>query len=78
VKVRGLADILTNSATVARRGAEQLDYLKRQAIDAIEEAREAGFTVSEDLSVTTPANTADCVLPQCVSLRPPSLPAPPS
>ncbi|MGY4710673.1 WXG100 family type VII secretion target [Mycolicibacterium sp. CBM1] len=52
VKVRGLADILTNSATVARRGADQLDYLKRQAIDAIEEAREAGFTVSEDLSVT--------------------------
>jgi hypothetical protein len=52
VKVRGLADTLNDAATVARRGADQLDYLKRQAIDAIEEAREAGFTVGEDLSVT--------------------------
>lgn len=52
VRVRGLADTLTDSATIARRGADQLDYLKRQAIDAINEAQEAGFTVGEDLSVT--------------------------
>jgi hypothetical protein len=56
VKVRGLADVLTNSATIARRGADRLDYLKRQTIDAIEEAREAGFAVSEDLSVTDTSN----------------------
>ncbi len=52
VKVRGLADTLNDAATIARRGADQLDYLKRQVIDATEEAREAGFTVAEDLSVT--------------------------
>jgi hypothetical protein len=51
-KVRGLADTLSEAAAVARRGADQLDYLKRHAIDAIDEAREAGFTVGEDLSVT--------------------------
>lgn len=51
VRVRGLADTLSDSATVARRGAEQLEYLKRQAIEAVREAREAGFTVGEDLSV---------------------------
>lgn len=52
VKVRGVADTLTDSAAIARRGADQLDYLKRQAMEAIAEAREAGFTVGEDLSVT--------------------------
>ncbi|NTY63883.1 hypothetical protein [Mycolicibacterium sphagni] len=52
MKVRGLADTLSGAATIARRGADQLDYLKRQAVEAIEEAREAGFTVGEDLSVT--------------------------
>ena len=30
--------------TIARRGADQLDYIKHQAIEAIEEAREAGHT----------------------------------
>lgn len=52
VKVRGLADTLSEAATIARRGADRLDYLKRQAIEAINEAREAGFAVGEDLSVT--------------------------
>jgi hypothetical protein len=52
VKVRSLADTLSDAATIARRGADQLDYLKRQAVEAINEAREAGFTVGEDLSVT--------------------------
>lgn len=51
-KVGGLADTLNDAATVARRGADQLNWLKRQVIDAIEEAREAGFTVAEDLKVT--------------------------
>jgi hypothetical protein len=54
VKVRGLADTLQEVAGIARRGADQLDYLKRLAVDAISEAREAGFTVGEDLSVTDP------------------------
>src|SRR6478736_3144250 len=52
VTVRGLADTLNGAATIARRGADPLDYLKRQAIEVINEAREAGFTVGEDLSVT--------------------------
>lgn len=52
VKVRGLADVLSDAATIARRGADQLDYLKRHAIEAIHEAQEQGFTVNEDLTVT--------------------------
>jgi len=52
VKVRGMADTLSDAATIARRGADQLDYLKHQAIEAIEEAREAGLIVGENLSVT--------------------------
>jgi hypothetical protein len=51
VKVRGMADSLQEAATIARRGADQLGYLKSQAIDAVNAAREANFTVSEDLSV---------------------------
>lgn len=39
VKVRGLADALHDAAAVVRRGADQLDYLKRHAIDAVDEAR---------------------------------------
>lgn len=52
VKVRGMSDALSDAATIARRGADQLDYLKRKAVEAINEAHEAGFTVGEDLSVT--------------------------
>lgn len=52
VKVRGMSDALSDAATITRRGADQLDYLKRKAVEAINEAHEAGFTVGEDLSVT--------------------------
>lgn len=52
VKVRGLSDTLQEAAAIARRGADQLDYLKRQVVDAINEARDAGFTVGENLSVS--------------------------
>lgn len=52
VTVRRLADVLREAASVARRGAVELDYLKRRAIEAINNARAAGFTVSDDLSVT--------------------------
>jgi hypothetical protein len=51
VKVRGMSDMLSEAATIAGRGADQLDYLKRQAVEAINDAWEAGFTVGQDLSV---------------------------
>ena len=52
VKVRGLSDRLTEAAGIARRGADTLNYLKRDALDAVQQARAAGFTVGEDLSVS--------------------------
>lgn len=52
VTARGLSESLREAAAVARRGADQLDHLKRQAIETINDAREAGFTVGEDLSVS--------------------------
>jgi hypothetical protein len=52
VTVRRLSDSLTEAAEIARRGADRLDYLKRDALDAIQQARATGFTVGEDLSVS--------------------------
>ena len=52
VTVRGLSDRLHEAAAIARRGADQLGYLKRQAVDAVNAARTADFVVGEDLSVT--------------------------
>lgn len=52
VAVRRHADVLRKAASVARHGADELDYLKRRVIEAINNARAGGFTVSEDLSVT--------------------------
>lgn len=52
VKVRGLADVLHESAAIARRGADTLDAAKRGVLDAVEEANSAGYAVGEDLSVT--------------------------
>ena len=37
---------------MARNGADELDYRKRRAIEAITETRAAGFGVDEDLAVT--------------------------
>jgi hypothetical protein len=54
VKVRGLADVLHESAAIARRGAETVYSAKRSVLDAVEEASSAGFVVGEDLSVTAP------------------------
>lgn len=54
VKVRGLADFLHDSAAIARRGAETLYSAKRSVLDAVEEARAAGYVVGEDLSVRSP------------------------
>lgn len=52
VKVRGMADHLHSAATAARNGADDIAWAKRQTLDAIAQAQEAGFTVGEDLSVT--------------------------
>lgn len=51
VKVRGAADALRSAAGSARTGADDISWAKRQAVTAITEAEEAGFTVGEDLSV---------------------------
>lgn len=52
VKVRGLADGLHSASGFARTGADDIAWAKRQAVAAIEEAEQAGFTVGQDLSVT--------------------------
>lgn len=54
VKVRGWADALHESAAVARRGADTLQYAKQRALNAVEDAQAAGYRVGEDLSVTPP------------------------
>src|ERR1700730_11996205 len=43
VKVRGLADVLHESAAIARRGAETLDSAKRSVLDAVQDASAAGY-----------------------------------
>lgn len=53
VKVRGLADVLHESAAIARRGAETIYYAKQSVLDAVNDATAAGYVVSEDLSVTS-------------------------
>ncbi|MHA7663722.1 WXG100 family type VII secretion target [Mycolicibacterium sp. HS_4_1] len=52
VKVRGLADGLHSASGFARNGADDIAWAKRQAVTAIDDAEQAGFTVSENLSVT--------------------------
>ncbi|CAM5681252.1 hypothetical protein MAUB1S_01466 [Mycolicibacterium aubagnense] len=52
VKVRGLSDGLHSASGFARNGADDIAWAKRQAVSAIDEAEQAGFTVGEDLSVT--------------------------
>lgn len=48
----GRADQLREAASVARRGAGDIDSAKRRVLYAVEDAHNAGFTVGEDLSVT--------------------------
>lgn len=57
VKVRGLADVLHESAAIARRGAETLYSVKQSVLDAIADANAAGYLVGEDLSVTPPRSS---------------------
>lgn len=51
VKVRRLADGLHSASGFARNGADDIAWAKRQALTAINDAEQAGFTVREDLSV---------------------------
>lgn len=52
VKVRGVGDALYAAAGHATAGADDIVWAKRQVLDAITEAEEAGFTVGQDFSVT--------------------------
>ena len=52
VKVRGAADAMYAAAGHATNGAGDITWAKRQVLDAIAEAEEAGFTVGQDFSVT--------------------------
>lgn len=54
VKVRGWADVLHESAMVARHGASILLHAKQNVLYAVEDAQAAGYSVNEDLSVTPP------------------------
>lgn len=51
VKVRGAGDALYAAAGHATNGADDIAWAKRQLLDAITEAEEAGFTVGQDFSV---------------------------
>jgi hypothetical protein len=51
--VMGLADQLHDAATISRAGARDIDASKQRVLVAVNAARDAGFTVSEDFSITT-------------------------
>jgi hypothetical protein len=53
IKSRELADSLRSASTVAGSGADELHAMRQSVLDAIENAESAGFTVDEDLSVTS-------------------------
>jgi hypothetical protein len=46
------ADLLRKAARIARQQAGELQRLRNRVLYAVEDARNAGFTVGEDLSVT--------------------------
>src|SRR5215475_11691391 len=53
VKVDELAVSLRSASTVAGNGADEIHAIRQSVLDAIEDAESAGFTVAEDLSVTS-------------------------
>lgn len=53
LKVVGVADQLHGAAEVARRGAAELSAAKQAVLDAVGKAQQAGFTVTDDFSVTS-------------------------
>ena len=53
IKVSELADSLRRASTVAGHGADEIHATRQSVLDAVEDAESAGFTVGEDLSVTS-------------------------
>jgi hypothetical protein len=53
IKVDEIAVSLRNASTIAGNGAEEIDARRQSVLDAIEDAESAGFTVGEDLSITS-------------------------
>jgi hypothetical protein len=51
--VMGLADQLHDASVIARAGARDIDAAKQRVLGAVNAARDAGFTVSEDFSVAS-------------------------
>lgn len=51
--VMGLADQLHDASTIARAGARDIEAAKQRVLGAVNAARDAGFTVSEDFSVAS-------------------------
>jgi cell wall-associated NlpC family hydrolase len=57
-KVRGVAEAVRGASELARNGADDIAWARRQALAAIAEAEESGFVVAEDLSISDPASTS--------------------
>ena len=53
IKVSELADSLRRASTVTGHGADEIHATRQSVLDAVEDAESAGFTVGEDLSVTS-------------------------
>jgi hypothetical protein len=53
LKVGDIAVGLRSASTVASNGANEIDAVRKSVLDAINDAESAGFTVGEDLSVTS-------------------------
>jgi hypothetical protein len=62
ITVRGVADNLYRAASVARDGADGLDFARNNALDAVRAAQAEGFDVGEDLSVATRAGVGSPAL----------------
>jgi hypothetical protein len=58
LQVLGAVDSLHTAASVARNGASELQAAKQLALEAVAQAQASGFTVGEDLSVTSPPISA--------------------
>ena len=53
MKVDEIGVSLRSASTVARNGADEIDGRRQAVLEAIENAESAGYTVGEDLSVTS-------------------------
>jgi hypothetical protein len=53
IKVDEIAVSLRSASTVAGNGADEIDARRQSVLDAIDNAESVGFTVDEDLSVTS-------------------------